>query len=131
VIITYESNRRVQNMPDEYFVLTEVGAANVLSLSLPEFMDSEEFDRINEQVLQIFETHNKTYWVLDVTGLNYAGSSVLGLFVNMRQRVMSARGQLILCGLSPQLLRIFRTCCMERLCKITRTRADALKSLGK
>jgi len=131
VIITYESNRRVQNMPDEYFVLTEVGAANVLSLSLPEFMDSEEFDRINEQVLQIFETHNKTYWVLDVTGLNYAGSSVLGLFVNMRQRVMSARGQLILCGLSPQLLRIFRTCCMERLFKITRTRADALKSLGK
>lgn len=118
-------------MPDEYFVLTEVGAANVLSLSLPEFMDSEEFDRINEQVLQIFETHNKTYWVLDVTGLNYAGSSVLGLFVNMRQRVMSARGQLILCGLSPQLLRIFRTCCMERLFKITRTRADALKSLGK
>jgi len=118
-------------MPDEYFQLTEVGAANVLSLRLPESMDSNEFDRINEQVLEIFEAHDKSYWVLDVTGLNYMGSSVLGLFVNMRQRVMKAQGQLILCGLSPQLLRIFRTCCMERLFKITKTRADALRFIAK
>jgi anti-anti-sigma factor len=118
-------------MTGEYFQIMQEGKAHVISLRLPESMDSNEFDRLNEQVLEIFAEHAQPRWVLDMTGLNYVGSSVLGLLVNIRQRVMALQGQLILCGLSPQLLRIFRTCCMERLFKISKTRADALKWIAK
>jgi anti-anti-sigma factor len=58
------------------------------------------------------------------------GSSALGLMVNIRQCILQAGGDLVLCGLSPQLLRIFRTCCMERLFRISKTQADALKVVG-
>jgi anti-anti-sigma regulatory factor len=46
--------------------------------------------------------------------------------VNVRQRVKEARGRLVLCGLSPRLLQIFKTCCMERLFKIVRSRDEAI-----
>jgi len=116
-------------MTDEYFQIVQEGEVHVITLRLPQSMDSNEFDRINEQVLEIFADQTHPRWVLDVTGLNYMGSSVLGLLVNIRQRVMTLHGQLVLCGLSPQLLRVFRTCCMERLFKISKSRADALKSI--
>jgi stage II sporulation protein AA (anti-sigma F factor antagonist) len=131
VNIANELNRRVHPMTDEYFQIVQEGDAHVITLRLPQSMDSNEFDRINEQVLEIFAEHTHPRWVLDLTGINYMGSSVLGLLVNIRQRVMTLHGQLVLCGLSPQLLRVFRTCCMEKLFKISKTRGDALKWIAK
>lgn len=115
-------------MAEEYFQVAQVGAANVISLRLPEATDSNEFDRLNEQVLEVFEGRPKGLWILDLSSLDYMGSSALGLMVNIRQRILKTRGQLVLCGLSPQLLRIFRTCCMERLFRIARSQADAMKT---
>jgi anti-anti-sigma factor len=69
--------------------------------------------------------------VLDVSRVDYMGSSALGLMVNVRQRVAKSGGRLALCGLSPQLLRIFRTCCLERLFHISKTRAEAIEAVGR
>lgn len=114
-------------MAGDFFEVTQVGSANVVALKLPLEVDSDEFDWINEQMLGIFDSRPHERWVLDVSGLNYMGSSALGLMVNIRQRISQSGGQLILCGLSPQLLRVFRTCCLERLFHIVKTRADALR----
>jgi stage II sporulation protein AA (anti-sigma F factor antagonist) len=116
-------------MVDAYFQISSTDAAQVISLRLPTAIDSNDFDRLNEELLAAFDTRRDGAWVLDVSGVTYMGSSVLGLLVNIRQRALQSGGQLILCGLSPALLRIFRTCCMERLFHITRNQADALRML--
>lgn len=116
-------------MADAFFQISSAGVAQVISLRLPIAIDSNDFDRLNEELLTAFDTQRDGAWVLDVSGVTYMGSSVLGLLVNIRQRVLQSGGELILCGLSPGLLRIFRTCCMERLFHITRNQADALKML--
>ena len=55
------------------------------------------------------------------------GSSLLGLMINIRVRILQGGGRLVLCGLSPALMQIFRTCCLERLFSIAQTRDDAVK----
>ena len=55
------------------------------------------------------------------------GSAMLGLMVNLRQQVKSAGGRLVLCSMPPTLMQIFRTCCMERLFIIARTRDEAMR----
>lgn len=118
-------------MADDYFQVTRVGGVHVVALKLPESTDSNEFDRINEQLLPaVFAGGPHGRWVVDLTGLRYMGSSALGLMVNIRQRIVQSGGDLVLCGLSPQLLRIFRTCCMERLFRISKTQTDALRAVG-
>lgn len=117
-------------MAEMHFEHSVVGQARVMSLRLPTALESDCFDRLNEQLLSAFDAHANSQWVLDVSGVAYMGSSVLGLLVNVRQRALQSGGQLVLCGLSPGLLRIFRTCCMERLFKIYRTQAEAIKAIG-
>lgn len=117
-------------MADDYFQVTQVGGVRLVALKLPESTDSNEFDRINEQLPEVFAGATSGRWVVDLTGLRYMGSSALGLMVNIRQCILQAGGDLVLCGLSPQLLRIFRTCCMERLFRISKTQADALRAVG-
>jgi anti-sigma B factor antagonist len=115
-------------MDDDFFQLSSHGLTQVINLRLPVALDSNDFDRLNEQLLATFDFHSNARWVLDVSGVAYMGSSVLGLLVNIRQRAIQSGGELILCGLSPGLLRIFRTCCMERLFEIRKTQADAIKA---
>lgn len=113
------------------FQVTEVGVANVATLLLPELMDSQDIDRLNDEMLQAISAAPRKGWVFDLTSLSYMGSSALGLMVNLRQRIRELGGELVLCNVSPQLSRILRTCCLERLFEQARTREDALRLLGR
>jgi anti-anti-sigma factor len=102
-------------------------SVNIVEMSLPEYLDSSEFDRLNESLLGLFDVKAPKGWVIDLSSVQYMGSAMLGMMVNFRQRVQSNRGRLVLCGVSPRLLEIIRTCCMDRLFPIARSRTEAIK----
>ncbi|HSV12867.1 MAG TPA: STAS domain-containing protein [Tepidisphaeraceae bacterium] len=110
--------------------VTNVQSASVIDLSLPESLDSEEFDRLNESMLKAVDGKSSGKWVLDLSAVDYMGSSVLGLMINIRQHIKTGGGKLALCGLSPRLTQIFHTCCLEKLFTIAKTREEALRALG-
>jgi anti-anti-sigma factor len=110
----------------ELFRVKAVGPVQVIRLALPESLDSDEFDRLNESLLTILAERPGGGWVLDLSELHYAGSSLLGLMVNLRQRVKQAGGRLVLFGLSDRLMTIFRTCSLERLFVIRKAEDDAI-----
>jgi anti-anti-sigma factor len=111
----------------ELFQVTSVGPVTVIRLDLPESLDSNEFDLLNESLLARLAERPDGAWVLDLSNLAYAGSSLLGLLVNLRQRIKQANGRLVLSGLSASLLQIFRTCSLEKLFMIRRSTEEAVK----
>jgi anti-anti-sigma factor len=113
----------------KFFRIHNHGSINVLELELPDQIDSAEFDRLNESLLGTLESTAGT-WIIDLSRVSYMGSAMLGLIINLRQQINNMRGTLVLCGLSQRLVGIFRTCCMERLFTIARTRDDAFKLAG-
>src|SRR5688500_7339138 len=115
----------------ELFHIEEEGATRVLALTLPAAIDADVFDKLNESVTTAVAGHAHAQWVLDLADVVYMGSSVLGLMVNVRQTIKSAGGKLVLCGMSERLTRVFHACCMERLFTITRSRAEAMKVVGR
>ena len=110
----------------DLYRLSKAGTVNVVDLTLPHTLDIQEFDRLNESILALVRGEPEGQWVLDLSRLSYMGSAALGLMVNLRQQIKQSGGRLVLCGLSPQLLHIFKTCCMERLFKIVKSRPDAV-----
>lgn len=114
-------------MNNDLFTLRTDQSTRIIELKLPEELDDVEFDRLNESVLRLLQEQTEGRWVLDLTHVAYAGSSVLGLMVNMRQQIRGARGKLVLCGLSDRLIQIFHACSLERLFVISRTRVEALQ----
>ena len=112
----------------ELLQVSQIGTVQVIELWLPETLDSEEFGRLNDSLIAAASGGGPDRaLVLDLARLAYAGSSVLGLLVNVRQKVKEAGGRLVLCGLSDRLLQIFRTCSLERLFLIRRSRDEAME----
>lgn len=112
---------------DKYRITLE-GAVHVIELKLPDTLDFSEFDKLNEGLLDIISGAASGQWVMDLSGSDYMGSAVLGLLVNIRQRIKKAGGKLVLCGMSDGLKAIFHACSLERLFTISRTRAEAMKA---
>ena len=115
-------------MPQDFFRLESSDRVQVIELTLPQTLDSSEFDQLNESILGVVSSRKNERWVIDLAHVSYMGSAMLGLMVNLRQQVKSAGGKLILCSMPPTLMQIFRTCCMERLFTITRTRDEAIRA---
>jgi anti-sigma B factor antagonist len=111
----------------ELFRVSSVGLVQVIRLALPQTPDSTEFDRLNETLLSTIAERAEGSWVVDLSDIAYAGSAVLGLLVNVRQRIKEAGGRLVLCGLSGTMLQIFQTCSLEKLFLIRKSQDEAVR----
>jgi anti-sigma B factor antagonist len=116
-------------MSSKFYTIKDINSVNVIELTLPDMLDSVEFDKLNETMLHVFDGRANEQWVLDLSQVEYVGSAVLGLMVNIRQHVKAGKGRLVLCALSKTLSEIFRASSLERLFTITKTRAEALRAV--
>jgi anti-anti-sigma factor len=106
------------------------GSLHVMELSIPDQVDAVEFDKFNEAIPQMLAANADGRWVLDLTRAQYTGSAMLGLMVNVRQRIKSAGGSLVLCGVSPRLQQILAASSLDRLFRVERARENAVKALS-
>ncbi len=114
-------------MPSNLFQIKQINSVNVIELLLPDELDSVEFDKLNESMLHLFDGRSAESWVLDMSKTEYVGSAVLGLMVNIRQHVKTAKGRLVICSLSRTLHDIFHASALERLFTIAKSRGEAMK----
>ena len=118
-------------MSKDWFVVSQDGAVQILALAVPPQVDSSDIDRLHEAVLSEISNQSGGHWIVDLSAMSYMGSSLLGLMVNVRQRVRQAGGKVVLCGMNPKLLQVFRTCSLERLFVIRAGRVEAHEALSR
>lgn len=114
-------------MGGDLFTCASSDGVEVLSLRLPEELDSDAFDQLNEALLRLVGGKDSGRWVMNLGGVSYAGSPILGLLVNLRQQARQRQGSLVLCGVSERLMRIFQACCLEKLFAVYHTQEEAMR----
>lgn len=116
-------------MPASLYNIAVHRGAHLLELQLPLHLDVMVFDQLNTDLIAYVEKHPGHY-LIDLARTDYMGSAVLGLLVNLRSKVRSRGGEMVLCCLSPRLQEIFRIGALERLFRIAPTQDAALQMLG-
>ena len=126
-----ESHPEPTPLPRERVRFEQAGGVGVIELVLPEALDFTEFDRLNDAVRAAVDGRPGGRWVMDLSAVGYLGSAMLGLLVNVRQRVRDGGGRLVLCHVSPPLAQAVRTCSGGRLLVIEPARAAAVARANK
>ena len=113
-------------------MLTKVreSGVRVISLALPEHLESSVFDELNSSILTLIDSEPGGRWLIDLSRVDYMGSTLLGMMVNVRQRVKQAKGRLALCCLSDRLLGIFRACSLINLFVVCKSRSAAVRDVS-
>ena len=114
-------------MPHRHYKVSQDQGVHVMELTLPIVVDPSDFDKLNDAIGDATDSAGAERWVLDLHSVEYVGSALLGLLVNLRQRIKSAGGKLVLCGLSDHVNKALQTCSLHNLFTITPGRAEAVK----
>ncbi len=113
-------------MQTRYFRITKAEKQTLIELLLPAEIDTAAFGEITRDLVEAWPVGHGSRVVVDLAGGRYAGSMLLGLLVNIRQRARANGGDAIYCGLSPTILKAIATTHLERLLVVVPTRRDAM-----
>jgi anti-sigma B factor antagonist len=72
-------------------------------------------EKIAETLQDLIRTHQTRKMVIDFSDVCFFSSQMLGLLVNIWRRMKDTGGSLLICGINPQLTRVFRITHLDKL----------------
>jgi anti-anti-sigma factor len=107
---------------------------NMDGILVAEFWDCLRLDPAPVQDLRKhYEAHLQNQGrpgiVVDLSGVDFAGSAVLGNFVALHRTVRQNGGRIVFCHVEPNVMEVFRTLQMERLFDFETDREAALRAI--
>ena len=74
-----------------------------------------EMEKIAETLQDLIRNHHTRKMVIDFSNVCFFSSQMLGLLVNIWRRMKDVEGSLLICGINPQLTRVFRITHLDKL----------------
>ena len=87
-------------------------------------------DAIGSELDELADRPGCRKLIVDFVGVEDLSSLMLGLLVKLHKKLAGRKGQLVLCGLSPNLRKFFDETMLGQLFQIKETEADALAALA-
>jgi anti-anti-sigma factor len=79
---------------------------------------------------KLIESRQDARFALDLSDLNYLASSEIGFLMTIKRRIDRRHGKVVMFGVGPYLLEIFRTMNLTKIIDIFENQAAALAKLG-
>ena len=114
-----ESNRIVRFGGEELqAILSENGNRAIISLGTRNLVDSSLIDMFGDDLSEFLESHSSREIVLDFASTEFMASATLSKLISGRQRARKNDKELVLSGLRPELLEVFKITRLDRLFRI-------------
>ncbi len=110
--------------------LETAGSVIIVRFQLVEILHNDIVDLIDEQLSSLVEDEGRRLVVLDLTAVRKVSSAFLGRVVALHKRLLALQGRLVLCGLDPEVRRVFDLCQLSRLLHFCADEPAALAALS-
>jgi anti-sigma B factor antagonist len=68
--------------------------------------------------------------VLDMSKVQYLSSAALGVLIPLNEKVLKLKGTMYICGVNPEIMKVFKITKLDRIFKFKDSEAEALADLG-
>ncbi len=93
-------------------------------------LDTELIHGIAGELDQLVESENCKKLLLDFTEVTFFSSSALGILVTLSKKMAEIEGELVICALATDLVRVFKITNLDKLFKFADDEDQALQMLG-
>ena len=102
----------------------------VVNFAAPTMLDANLIDRMGGELYKLVDDLDKRKIVLDFSEVRFLSSSALGMLLNLRKKASSAKGQVVICSLRDDLLKVFKITRLDKLFQFFDTEEKALNAFG-
>ena len=103
--------------------------ATIATLTDERILDEGEVQGLEDSIMPLIEEAGGIRLVIDFGNVKFLTSAVLGLLIRASKKIYESSGQLKLCGINPQILKIFKITRLDRVFDIYEDREKAIQSL--
>jgi anti-sigma B factor antagonist len=113
---------------DTPFTVTNANGFAVVAFTSTSLMNAAELERLSVALDLLADKQGNGKLVLDFTPVEYLSSQAIGMVVGLHKKVAKVPGgRLVLCGVGPQLMQLLKITRLDRLLKVVKTQAEAVK----
>jgi anti-anti-sigma factor len=111
--------------------ITSESDATVVAFKSATICDVSEIEGASTEIRGFIEQHRPRKIVFDFGGVKFFSSQVLGLLLDIRKKMEPYAGEIVISSIDPQLHRIFRITCLDRIFRFFPDKKSAVKDVGR
>ena len=112
------------------FLVTNIRGVTVVDFQSPSILNSVEVDTIGQRLYRLVDEQAHRKIVLDFGQVRFLSSQMLGVLINLHKKAEQINGAVILCGLRPELSKVFKITRLDKILKFAKDEEAALNEFG-
>ena len=110
--------------------VTEENGVGIGGFENATVLDAYHVDQVSLDLLALVEKEKRRHLILDLGTIQMLSSQTLGVFLKLREKVEAQEGRVVICGVDPNLYRVFKITRLQSLFEFYDDRESALKSFA-
>jgi anti-sigma B factor antagonist len=93
-------------------------------------VDAQLIEGIKKELFELVDKQDRRKLTLDMSKVQYLSSTALGVLIPLNEKILKLKGSLYLCGVSPEIMKVFKITKLDKIFKFKNTEGEALSDLG-
>ena len=115
---------------DTGLVTTTVQEITVVNFEASAVLDATTIGAIGAELYSLVDVQARRKMLLDFTQVKFLSSQMLGVLINLHKKLAAIEGRVILCGLKPDLMKVFSIMKLDKILTIVESEREGLQLLG-
>jgi anti-anti-sigma factor len=117
-------------MPAARLLIQTFRDVTVVNFSDSSILDTLQVQQIGEELYELIDDRATRKMILDFSNVKFLSSSALGVLITVRKKADEIKGKVVLCGMKPDLRKIFKITNLEKLFDFYDNEEKALNYFG-
>jgi len=117
-------------MAEAQVLVQNIGGVTVVDFTDSSILDGIAVETIGQRLYELVDERARRKVLLDFTQVKFLSSSLLGVLIKLQQKAKAIKGRIAICGLRPELRRVFEISRTEKLFSFYDSEEAALNSFG-
>ncbi len=114
----------------DQLVIQQIKDVTIATFHSARILDAAHVEAIGDELYHLVEKKDRRKLILDFTDVKFLSSAMLGVLLNVHSKIGKLEGQVILCGLRPELYKVFKISKLEKMFPSYADEANALTVFG-
>ncbi len=110
--------------------ITDEGNATVVAFNTASISNVEEIAAVSKQIKKFIEEKHPKKVVVDFTGVKFFSSAVLGMLLDIRAKLKTFEGEVVISAINPQLYRVFKITHLDRIFRFFPDKEEAARAVN-
>ena len=116
-------------MPEQGKISTQtIQGITIVTFEDESILDPLQVQDIGEKLHQLIEQEDRQRLILDFHKVKILSSQMLGVLIGLLKRIRSDRGRIVICGMKPDLHKVFKITNLDKLFSFYDSEGQALRS---